>query len=175
MIDIEQYKEFIPTNFSDNSKVWIYQSPRLLTISEALHIEPLLENFVANWQSHGVAVKGYANLLYGQFIVLIADESECLVGGCSTDTSVRLIKQISSDLHIDFFDRQMLAFVVRNKIETLPLNQINYALENAFIAANTLYFNNTVTTKHSLLHNWIIPVSKSWLATKFLKNQVFNN
>ncbi len=167
MINNNSYQHFIPTDFSENSRVWIYQSSRLLTISEALQIEPLLENFVANWKSHGSTVKGFANLFFGQFIILMADETSCNVGGCSTDSSVHVIKQIERDLKIDFFNRENLAFIVKEKVEILPLQQINYALENGFINSETLYFNNLVATKKDLLNNWIIPIKESWLAARF--------
>ena len=88
------FQEQIPADFNDSSKVWIYQSSRLFFMSEALEIEEMLENFVENWKSHGAPVKGYANLLFGQFIVLMADETGTTVGGCSTDASVRVIKEI---------------------------------------------------------------------------------
>lgn len=157
---------FIPEDFHGSSRVWIYQSNRLFTISEALNIEPLLKEFINNWNTHGTPVKGYANILFGQFIILIADETATGVSGCSTDSSVRLIKQIEQQFNVNLFDRQLLAFAVKDKIQLLPLSQLNYAFENGFINADTLYFNNTVATKEDLLHNWIIPVKQSWLAKK---------
>ena len=42
------------------------------------------------------------------------------------------------------FNRQTLALVVKDKIQMLPLAQINYAIENGFINADTLFFNNLV-------------------------------
>ena len=36
-------------------------------MSEALEIEVMLNDFVDRWQSHGDKVKGYANLIFGQF------------------------------------------------------------------------------------------------------------
>ena len=170
MIDITSYKEFIPTDFADNSKVWIYQSSRMLSMSEAFEIEPILEDFVEQWKSHGSAVKGFANLFYGQFIVIVADETNCKVGGCSTDSSVRMIKQIEQEFKVEMFNRQSLAFIVKDKVEILPYTQLNYALTNSFINAETLYFNNLVLTKKELLNSWIIPIKESWLASKLPAN-----
>lgn len=161
------FQELVPQDFNDNSRVWIYQCNRLFTLSEALEIEELLENFTNTWLSHGAKVKGYANLFFGQFIVLMADETATGVSGCSTDSSVRLIKNIEQDYNVNLFDRQSLAFVVKERIQLLPMEQINYAMENEFITADTLYFNNTIQTKSELLTNWIIPVKESWLAKKF--------
>ena len=64
------------------------------------------------------------------------------------------------------FDRQNLAFVVKDKIELLPLSQLEYAVENNFINADTLYFNNTVLSKKEMVEKWIIPVKDSWLAKR---------
>jgi hypothetical protein len=167
MNNYNSYQQYIPQDFASNSRVWVYQCSRMLAISEALQIEPLLENFVASWKSHGAAVNGFANLFFGQFIIIIADETNCAVGGCSTDSSVRIIKQIEQDLKIDMFNRQMLAFIVKDKIQLLPMQQINYAIENGFINNNTLFFNNLVATKNELLEKWIIPIKDSWLATRY--------
>jgi hypothetical protein len=162
-----QFQNQLPVDFHDSSRVWIYQSSRLFSLSEALQIEEILENFVEGWKSHGASVKGYANVFFGQFIVLMADETATGVGGCSTDSSVRMIKEIEQQMNVQLFDRQNLAFFVKEKIQLLPLSQLPYALENKFIDEDTLYFNNTVLTKRELLHHWIIPVKESWLAKRF--------
>lgn len=160
------FHEQIPSDFNDFSKVWIYQSSRLFFISEALQIEEMLEEFIANWKSHGALVKGYANIIFGQFLVIMADETATSVGGCSTDSSVRLIKEIEQKYNVQLFDRQTLGFLVKDKIQLLPLSQLNYAASNEFITSETLYFNNTVLTKKELLDNWIIPIKQSWLSKR---------
>lgn len=129
-------------------------------------MEDMLNDFVANWKSHGTPVKGFANLFFGQFIVLMADETATTVGGCSTDSSVHLIKSIEEKYKVQMFDRQNLAFVIKDKIQLLPLNQLEYAVENNFINANTLYFNNTVLSKKEMQDKWMIPVKESWLAKR---------
>jgi hypothetical protein len=160
------YRQLIPEDFNDNSRVWVYQSNRLFMISEALDIEDMLNEFITKWNSHGTPVKGYANLLYGQFVVFMADESATGVSGCSTDSSVRVVKDIEERFKVSMFDRQLLAFMIKDKIQMLPLSQLKYAVENGFITADTLYFNNLVKNKEELLNNWMIPVKNSWLKTK---------
>ncbi len=162
----ETWKAVIPEDFSDSSRVWIYQSNRMFTMGEALQIEPMLENFTANWQSHGAVVKGYANLIFGQFIVLMADESATGVSGCSTDSSVRLVKQIEQQFGVNLFDRMLLAFLRKDKVEVIPMNQFSHALAAGLVSPDTIYFNNTVLTKEALLQNWLIPVKDSWLKQK---------
>ncbi len=161
------FQDLIPEDFNDNSRVWIYQSNRIFTLSEVLEIEELLENFTKSWLSHGAQVTGYSNLFFGQFIVLMVDETAAGVSGCSTDSSVRLIKNIEHDYNVNLFERQTLAFVVKERIQLLPMEQLTYAIENNFINSETLYFNNTVETKQELLNRWIVPVKESWLAKRF--------
>ncbi|XVJ64832.1 MAG: hypothetical protein HEQ40_01180 [Lacibacter sp.] len=161
-----EYKHLLPADFSSESRVWIYQSSRLFTMSEALQIEDLLNHFVANWKSHGTPVKGFGTLFFGQFIVLMADEQATGVSGCSTDSSVRLIKEIEQLYKVSMFDRQNLAFIIKDKVQLLPLGQLQYASDNNFISPDTIYYNNTVLTKQELENNWMIPVKDSWLAKK---------
>ena len=162
-LDITQH---LPEDFNDNSRVWIYQSSRLFFMSEALQMEDMLKEFVADWKSHGATVKGFANLFFGHFIVLMADETATGVSGCSTDSSVRLVKAMEEKFKVQLFDRQNLAFIIKDKIQMLPLVQLDYAVQNNFINADTLYFNNTVLTKKELVEKWIIPVKDSWLAKR---------
>jgi hypothetical protein len=165
-----EFAHLLPDNFSPKSKVWIYQSSRPLMISEALDLEELLQKFCAEWRSHGDKVTAYGNLFFGQFLVLMADETDVSVGGCSTDSSVRFVKALEQQFGVNFFDRSSLTFIIKNKIEVLPLNQLQYALDNGFITPDTLYFNNTVQTREELEKGWIIPVKDSWLARKLKVN-----
>lgn len=161
-----EYKDLLPGTFADNSRVWVYQSSRLFMLSEALEIEELLNQFSAKWQTHGTEVEAYGNLFFGQFIVLMADETRAGVSGCSTDSSVRFIKGLGERFGVDFFNRTNLAFLVKEKIQLLPMNQLPYAVQNNFITGDTLYFNNLIQTKKELEENWIVPVKNSWLAKK---------
>ncbi len=160
-------KEHLPEDFADTSRVWIYQSDRLFFVQEALQIEPMLSDFVKDWKTHGTPVKGYANLFYGRFIILMADENATGVCGCSTDSSARLIKEIEQKFSVNMFDRQTMTFLIKEKIEQLPLSQLGYAIENNFIGPDTLLFDNTVLTKKALEDNWLTPVKNTWLINRF--------
>ena len=161
-----EYKHLLPGYFDENARVWIYQSSRIFTVSEALQIEDMLKDLVVNWQIHGTLVKSYANLFFGQFIVLMADENVAGVSGCSIDSSVRVIQQIEQQFNVEMFNWQSLAFVVNEKVQIIPRQQFNYALENNFVTPQTIFFNNVVSTKKELEEKWMIPVGESWLKTK---------
>lgn len=161
-----EYKHLLNNNFHPDSRIWVYQCSRLFSMNEALEIEEMVKHFTEQWQSHSEPVKGAGYLFFGQFIILMADESLTGVGGCSTDNSVRLIKEIEQRYKVNMFDRTTLAFVVKDKIELLPLAHLQHAFDNGFIDSDTLYFNNLVQTKKELDSKWVIPVKESWLANK---------
>ena len=162
------YKYLLDGNFHPDSRVWVYQCNRLFTLNEALEVEELLTEFIQQWKSHGTPVKGNAHLFFGQFIVLIADETATGVGGCSTDSSIRMIKGIEQKFSVSLFDRTTLAFVIKGKVQLLPLSQLQYGVDNGFVDGDTLYFNNLVQTKQELESKWIVPVKDSWLRSKIV-------
>lgn len=165
-MDISVLQSVIPADLADNSRVWIYQSNRAFIEREETEINEQLHQFYTQWQAHGEPVKGWAKLLFRQFIVIIADENDVHVSGCSTDASVRVIKSIERQYEVNMFDRLMLTFLVKGKAEMLPLNQISYAIEKGYISMDTPLFNNLVNTKADLMKNWLVPIKDSWLATR---------
>ena len=162
----QSYKELLPAGFAAESRVWIYQSNRAFTVAEALEIDGILGEFVRTWHSHGDPVKGWGHLLLGQFVVLMADETVGGVSGCSTDSSVRVIKEIERKFEVRLFDRIMLAFLVDGRVELLPLSRLSHALEKGSMNEDSLYINNTIRSKAELESKWIIPIKNSWLADK---------
>jgi hypothetical protein len=131
----------------------------------------MLQAFTRDWKSHGTPVRADGHLFYGQFIVLMADETAAGVSGCSTDSSVHLIKQIEQHTSANLFDRINLAFYIDGQVRLVPLAQLPKQIENGLIQADTLYFNNTIQTKEELEASWLIPVKDSWLGKKYLRTQ----
>lgn len=156
----------IPADFSPNSRVWIYQSSRRFTDEQQREIDEQLGQFYLQWMSHGTPVKGWAKLLFGQFIVVLADEQGDTIGGCSTDGMVRVIKSIERQYDANLFDRLTLTFLVKDAPQMLPLSQVQYAVDKGYINGDTLLFNNAVTTKAALMSDWLVPLKDSWLAPR---------
>lgn len=161
---LSELNNIIPADFSDNSRVWVYQSSRAFIEKEEREVNEQLYQFYTQWQTHGEPVKGWAKLLFNQFIVFMADESQSQVSGCSTDSSVRIVKSIERQYDVNMFDRMVLTFLVNSKAQMLPVNQVQYALDKGYIQADTPLFNNVVGTKQELMSNWLIPLNESWLA-----------
>ncbi|HTR29445.1 MAG TPA: hypothetical protein VMH27_09245 [Puia sp.] len=151
-----------------SSRVWIYQGHRPFTADEAAQTRRLLDSFVRDWQSHGTPVNGFADIRYNQFIILMADETASGVSGCSTDSSVRLIRQIGQQTGIHLFDRLDLAFLLDGKVVLVPMAQLPKAFSSGRISGDSLYFNNTIQTKEELESKWPVALKDSWLGAKYL-------
>lgn len=162
----KEVSTLIPSGFADDSKVWIYQSSRPFIEKEQKEIDEQLYQFYIQWLSHGQPVKGWAKLLFNQFIVVLADEAATQVGGCSTDGMVRVVKSLERQYDVNFFDRLMVTLLVKDKAEMLPFGQVQYAIDKGYISEDTLIFNNIATNKRELLETWLVPLKESWLAPK---------
>jgi hypothetical protein len=158
----------LPKDFSADSRIWIYQGSRAFTTVEAAQTTSLLQSFAQSWKSHGTPVKAFGGLFFNQFILLMADETASGVSGCSTDSSVHLVKQIEQQTGIPLFDRLNLAFYSDEQIHLIPIAQLPRDLESGAITPESPYFNNTVQTKEEWDTRWLIPLKNSWLAGRYL-------
>ncbi|MEO6831123.1 MAG: hypothetical protein ABI378_02645 [Chitinophagaceae bacterium] len=156
----------LPQDFPSTSKVWIYQSSRRFTPEQQREIDEQLHQFYSQWTAHGAPVKGWAKLLFSQFIVVIADLSQTVVSGCSTDAMEMVIKSIGRQYDTKLFDRLMLTFLVKDEPQMLPLNQVQYAIDKDYIHADTLLFDNTIADLETLKTRWLVPLKDTWLAQK---------
>ncbi len=160
------YKKNIPENFPDESRVWIYQSNRAFSVSEENELKIILSNFVAGWNTHGNEVSGFGHLFYNFFIVLMADETKFGVSGCSTDSSIRMIKQIENKFDVQLLDRLKPALIIENEIRVMTFPAIKNSLEELMISKNTIYFNNMVLNKKEWSSEWLLPLEQGWLGKK---------
>ena len=159
-------KSLLPDGFAGSSRVWIYQCSRPFGENELPEVQEQLDQFTQQWQAHGQPVKGWGTVLFKQFVVLMADESQTMVSGCSTDTSVRILKSLERQYQVSLFDRMTLAFWIRDRVQALPLSQLSYAMQQGYIQEDTLFFNNAVLTKQEMETQWLRPVKDSWLMRK---------
>ena len=154
---------FVPySEISKSSRVWVYQSNRSLSDKEVVFIHQKLLTFCNDWKAHHVHLKSSYNVLHNRFIILLVDEQKQNASGCSIDSSVKVIKEIETEFGIDLFNRTHIAFEQKREIVTLSIPEFKKVVQ-----ADTVVFNNLVTTKADLEENWETVASNSWHA-KFL-------
>ena len=154
---------FIPySEIASSSRVWVYQSDRRFSDKEVVYIQKKILAFCNNWKSHQAELKTSYKVLHNRFIILLVDEQKQITSGCSIDSSVNFIKEIETEFDVDLFNRSQIAFVQEGEIITLSIPEFKKVVQ-----ADTIIYNNLVTTKADLEENWETVVSKSWHA-KFL-------
>ena len=148
--------------FSENSRVWVYQSAKKLSDSEVLQIQVLLDNFTTSWTAHNNQLKAKAEIRYNRFLILIVDESQAGASGCSIDKSVHFMQQIEAQFKINLFDRFNLAYRDGNEILSAPRHDFEELLKQGSINTNTVVFNNMVQNLAELNSKWEVPFKNSW-------------
>jgi len=154
---------FVPySEIANSSRVWVYQSDRILSDKEVIFIQQKLLAFCKDWKAHQANLKSSYEVLHNRFIILLVDEQEQKSSGCSIDSSVKVIKEIEAVFGIDLFNRTQIAFEQNGEIITLSTPEFKKVVQS-----DTIVFNNLVTTKADLEENWKTVASNSWHA-KFL-------
>jgi len=148
--------------FSEHSRVWIYQSDKELTDNQASGLLEILNNFAAQWTAHNHQLKAKAEIRYNRFLILIVDESQAGASGCSIDKSVNFMKQIEQEYGIHLFDRFNFAYREGEKVLSAPRHQFEELLKAGEITNNTIVFNNLIHTLNDLETKWEVPFKDSW-------------
>jgi hypothetical protein len=154
-------------SFSPQSRVWVYQSDRKFTSTEENEILNKLASFTNQWKAHGNELLAKAEIRYGFFIVLTVDESQVGVTGCSIDSSVRLIKEIEQEYHVDLFNRFNIAYKVNGEVVVNSKEDFETLVNIKQVTPETIVFNNMVQNLKELESKWEVPFQNSWHSTVF--------
>ena len=91
--------------------------------------------------------------------------------GCSIDSSVRVLKSLEQDLGIQLFDRNRVAFKSGDAVKLIPLQHLKQKFQEGILNEGILTFNNVVTTKSALDHEWLVPAGNTWLK-RYIPNEL---
>jgi len=149
-------------NFSEQSRVWIYQADREVSDVESGLIKKLLDNFTVSWTAHNNLLKAMAEIRYNRFIVLIVDESQAGASGCSIDKSVNFIKQLESAFNLNLLNRLNMAYRDGNEVLSASRDQFEALIKTGKINTETVVFNNLVQSLSELQSKWEVPFKESW-------------
>ncbi|MBK0403449.1 hypothetical protein I5M27_10665 [Adhaeribacter sp. BT258] len=149
------------------ARIWIYQSDREFTETEAAEIQDKIEKFVTEWSAHGQQLHASGQLLHRRFVVLGTDVNVTAPSGCSIDSSVKFLRILEMDYQTRLFDRTHLAFQKNGAINIVHLTEMPAAVASGEITAETPYFDNLVAEAGGLKANWVKPAGKTWLQKYF--------
>lgn len=95
----------IPAHFGPNCRVWVFIGARPLDATESQWANEQLSSFTATWQTHGKAMNATGFVFADHALVIVANEEGVQASGCSMDKINHLVRQMGSELGIDFFAR----------------------------------------------------------------------
>jgi hypothetical protein len=148
--------------FSENSRVWVYQADRKLADTEVKQVQAELDSFATGWTAHNNQLKAIGEIRYNRFIILIVDESMAGASGCSIDKSVRFIKDIEQQFNINLLDRFNLAYREGSEVLSAPRHVFEDMIKQGSINSDTVVFNNMVQNLKELQNKWEVPFKDSW-------------
>ena len=149
-------------DLSLQSRVWVFQSNRVLAAEEQDSIDAHLKSFVDQWSTHGAQMHASHILLHNCFVVIAADEQKQAASGCSIDSFTALFKKFGEQYNLSFFDRFSVAHKSDSEVVVSALNDFKKLINEAVLTENTIVFDNLITTKEDLLNKWELPLKESW-------------
>ncbi len=155
-----------------HSRLWVYQANRPFAADEQTHLTKGLRSLCDDWSAHGSPLHTSFTLQYDQFVVLAVDERLHGASGCSIDGSVHFLKNLQQSLGLDFFDRSHVAFLQEKKVMLYDLPDLKRLFEKHTLSADSISFNNAVTTRDEWVRQWLQPVKDSWMARYLPKTAV---
>ena len=150
------------SSLPDHSRVWVYQSNRLLDSHEIKEIKKAAEVFLEEWAAHGKSLMAAIEIFYNHFIVIMIDEEQASASGCSIDASFKFIQELEKELKITLLDRLMVAFRQDEGISVCRIDEFESKIKSGEIDEDVIVFNNLVDTKKTFDSQWEVLLKDSW-------------
>tara|TARA_Y100000589_G_scaffold323262_1_gene357511 strand:+ start:38 stop:520 length:483 start_codon:yes stop_codon:yes gene_type:complete len=144
------------------SRVWVFQSNRIMSPSEQSSIDAAVKQFVQKWSTHGVQMFASHVLYHNCFVVIAADEQKQVASGCSIDSFTALFKAFGTQYNLSFFDRFSIAYILKDEVLISNLIEFKKLIADGLITQDTLVFNNLIDQRQDLYSKWEIPLKESW-------------
>lgn len=144
------------------SRVWVFQSNRIMSPSEQSSIDAAVKQFVQEWSTHGVHMLASHVLFHNCFVVIATDEQKQAASGCSIDSFTALFKVFGTQYNLSFFDRFSIAHKLGDEVVISNLDDFKQLIGDGHITPDTLVFNNLIEQKQDLSTKWELPLKESW-------------
>jgi len=152
----------------DSSRVWIFQSDKIISDDKIDLIKSNLNVFLPNWSSHGKELKCSFEIKFNLFIVIGVDNSVNNATGCSIDTLTNFIFDIQSKTNLNFFNRLAIAYKLNDKIHINSMAEIKERIKSKEFFSDTVVYNNLVKTKKEYIDAWETLAIESWHKNLFI-------
>ena len=153
------------TQMDGGSRVWIFQSSKELTGQLASEIKNALNSFLEQWAAHGQPLFSGFEIRHERFIVVSVDEAQAGATGCSIDSMMKVIQEVDASHGLNLLDRMKIAYRLDGNIVEESVHGFTEHLKEGRINADTIVFNNVISTLGDLESKWEVPAGDSWVAS----------
>jgi hypothetical protein len=148
---------------SDSSKLWVFQSDKIISPSNQKILINEISPFLTDWSSHGAEIKSSFEIRYDLFLIISVDEEINSASGCSIDKLTNFIIRISNEIGVDFFNRLNIAYKSdSDKINLRSLSDFKRLISEGKINEESIVFNNLIKTKKDYIEQWEVQLKNSW-------------
>lgn len=147
-----------------HARIWVYKTARALSQAEQKLVLEHGSAFTSTWAAHGAPLDASVDVLHGRFVVVAVDEEQAEASGCSIDKSVGFIKQLEHDLNLMLTDRMVVVYEGVDGITSTRLEELPALIQEGVITADTVVFDDLVSTVGDLNERFRVHLRDSWMA-----------
>lgn len=151
------------TDLPAHVRIWLYKTTRNLSKAEQNLVRDRGAEFSGTWAAHGTPLDAAVDVLNDRFVVVAVDEDQALASGCSIDRSVGFIKQLEHDLNLMLTDRMIVVYEHDDKVASCRLQDLPELLAQGHLTAETMVFDDQVSTIGDLRERFRVPLRSTWL------------
>jgi len=152
------------STLSKDSRVWVFQSSKLIQGDLRTEISSTLIAFLKDWAAHGKSLFAAFEIKFDRFIVIAVDEAMAQATGCSVDKLMKTIQVIDTAYGLDLLNRMKVAYRSGEEIIECDVNTFTQMLKSGEADDSTIVFNNVVQSLGEFNASWETTVSRSWHA-----------
>ena len=140
----------------EESRIWIYASPRKLSNDQQNYITNFLSTHIQNWEAHKVPLTAAVTILENHFIVIALDEGINTASGCSIDTLQHKIQELEQYLSVSLTNRLNIFCLLDGMIDCVSSSKLSDIADK-----ETLFYDLTIQKK-SDLNSYLKPIKEGW-------------
>jgi hypothetical protein len=152
----------------DHARLWVFALSRELTPGDEALVRERFDAFARDWMSHGAPVHGSYEIVENRFL-LVAGYVDDGVSGCSTDSMVRVMKELRQAHGIDGFDRSLVFFRdADGSVRAVTRDEFQTLADAGAVGDATIVFDATIqTVGDARAGRFETTFARAWHATAF--------
>ncbi|WP_456376924.1 ABC transporter ATPase [Lutibacter sp.] len=152
----------------NDGKLWIFPSNRKFYPQEIAGLKEEIKAFLSEWDDGEFVIKSCYQLEYNRFIIITVDDSQHSLSIQAHDLLITFIQELENIYKIILLDKINVCYKQGEFVQYKDLKDFKKMMKAKGVSQKTVVFNNMITTKQELKHDWEINIMDSWLG-RFLK------